>query len=200
MSFTKFIEFNSYNTNCTNTILLHRICIYVFLHSHDYTSLPHYGAQDDDDDEFPNNTCQKSLESLFETLTTPSKDSDTHDISRFENNTLTYLSPATTRLHKELCGNSYEKIGGRSTMSLRTSRKSMLENIDWMIEYGMIEENAEAAKFFNEMEKFVQKSKLKLQNNILMEKNRGKQQGRLEFAAYDAKKKKPEPRLKGIAG
>ncbi len=99
----------------------------------DYTSLPHYGAQDDDDDEYPNNTCQKSLESLFETLTTPSKDSDTHDISRFENNTLTYLSPATTRLHKELCGNSYAKIGGRSTMSLRTSRKSMLENIDWMI-------------------------------------------------------------------
>jgi hypothetical protein len=43
------------------------------------------------------------------------------------------------------------------------------------------------------MEKYVQKCKLKLQETILLEKNKGRQLGKLEFAAYDGKKKKPEP-------
>ncbi len=69
-----------------------------------------------------------------------------------------------------------------------------------MIQHGMIEENAEAAEIFHEMEKYVQKCKLKLQETILLEKNKGGQLGKLEFAAYDGKKKKPEPWLKGYAG
>ncbi len=59
-----------------------------------------------------------------------------------------------------------------------------------MIQHGMIEENAEAAEIFHEMEKYVQKCKLKLQETILLEKNKGRQLGKLEFAAYDEKKKK----------
>jgi hypothetical protein len=154
----------------------------------------------DDDDKFPNNNCEKSLQSLFDALTTPSKDADTHDISRFDNNTLTYLSPATTHLHKDICGNSSDKCFGHNTVSLRNSRKSILENIDWMIQYGRIEENADAAEIFDEMEKFVEGAKLKMQNKILIEKNSGRKQGILEFAAYDGKKKKAEARLKGYAG
>ena len=50
------------------------------------------------------------------------------------------------------------------------------------------------------MEKFVQEAKLKMQNKILIEKNRGRKQGTLEFAAYDGKKKKAEAILKGYAG
>ncbi len=69
-----------------------------------------------------------------------------------------------------------------------------------MIQYGRIEENADAAEIFDEMEKFVQEAKLKMQNKILIENNRGRKQGALEFAAYDGKKKKAEPRLKGYAG
>ena len=113
---------------------------------------------------------------------------------------MTYLSPATTRLHKDICGNSSDKCFGHTTVSLRNSRKLILENIDWMIQYGRIEENADAAEIFDEMEKFVQEAKLKMQNKILIEKNRGRKQGTLEFAAYDGKKKKAEARLKGYAG
>jgi hypothetical protein len=58
---------------------------------------------------------------------------------------------------------------------LRESRKSILYNIDWMIQHGMIEENAEAAEIFHEMEKYVQKCKMKLQETILLEKNKGRQ-------------------------
>jgi hypothetical protein len=58
-----------------------------------------------------------------------------------------------------------------------------------MIQHRMIEENAEAAEIFHEIEKYVQKCKLKLQETILLEKNKGRQLGKLEFAAYDRKKK-----------
>jgi hypothetical protein len=58
-----------------------------------------------------------------------------------------------------------------------------------MIQHGMIEENAEATEIFHEMEKYVQKCKLKLQETILLEKDKGRQLGKLEFAAYDGKKK-----------
>ncbi len=59
-----------------------------------------------------------------------------------------------------------------------------------MIQYGRIEEKAYAAEIFNEMEKFVEEAKLKMQNKILIKKNRGGKQGTLEFAAYDGKKKR----------
>jgi hypothetical protein len=75
----------------------------------------------------------------------------------------------------------------------------MLNNIDWIIQYGMIEDNADAAAIFDDMEKYVQKCKLKLQEMILLEKNQGRRLGKLEFAAFDGKKK-TEPRLKGYAG
>jgi hypothetical protein len=72
---------------------------------------------------------------------------------------------------------------------LRESKKLILYNIDWMIQHGMVEENAEATEIFHEMEKNVQKCKLKLQETILLEKNKGRHLGKLEFAAYDGKKK-----------
>ncbi len=58
-----------------------------------------------------------------------------------------------------------------------------------MIQHGMIEENAEAAEIFDEMEKYVQKCKLELQETILLEKNKERWLGKLEFSAYDGKKK-----------
>jgi hypothetical protein len=64
----------------------------------------------------------------------------------------------------------------------------------------MIEDNADSAAIFDDMEKYVEKCKLKLQEMILVEKNQGRRLGKLEFAAFDGKTKKPEPRLKGYAG
>ncbi len=53
----------------------------------------------------------------------------------------------------------------------------------------MIEDNAEATEIFHDMEKCVQKCKLILQETILLEEDKGRQLGKLEFAAYDGKKK-----------
>jgi hypothetical protein len=62
----------------------------------------------------------------------------------------------------------------------------------------MIEDNADAAAIFDDMEKFVQKCKLKLQEMILLEKNQGRKLGKLEFAAFDGKEKKTRATTKGI--
>ncbi len=111
---------------------------------------------------------------------------------------MTYLSPATKRLQQDIAGYSAQKISLHTSKTLRESRKSILYNIDWMIQHGMIEGNAEAAEIFHEMEKYVQKCKLKLQETISLEKNKGRQLGKLEFAAYDGKKRKNRAATKGI--
>jgi hypothetical protein len=53
----------------------------------------------------------------------------------------------------------------------------------------MIEDNADAAAIFDDMEKYIQKCKSKLQEMILLKKNQGRKLGKLEFAAFDGKKK-----------
>jgi hypothetical protein len=100
---------------------------------------------------------------------------------------LTYLSPATKCLRQDIAGNSAQKISLHTSKTIHESRKSILYNIDWMIQHGMIEENTEAADIFHEIEKYVQKCKLKLQETIVLERNKGRQLGKLEFAAYDEK-------------
>ncbi len=152
-------------------------------YSKGYNSLPNYGARNIDYDTDPNNQCTKSLELLFESLKTPAKEGPTNELSRLDNNTLTYLSPATKHLQQDIAGNSAQKISLNTSKMLRELRKSILYNIDWMIQDGMIEENAEAAEIFHEMEKYVQKCKLKLQETILLEKNKGRQLGKLEFVS-----------------
>ncbi len=78
--------------------------------------------------------------------------------------------------------------------------KNMLTNINYMIYYGQLINNPKAAKIFDDMEKFVQDSKLKIQQLVMSEKLTSPKEGSIEFAAFTGKKKKPEPRLKGYVG
>ncbi len=128
------------------------------------------------------------------------KEGHTHELSRFDNNTLTYLSPSTKGLQQDIAIISVQSISLHNSKTLPESQKSMLYNIDWMIQHGMIEENVAVSEIFHDMEKYLQRCKLKLQDTILQEKNKERQLGEFEFPAYDGKKKKPEPQLKGYAG
>ncbi len=76
----------------------------------------------------------------------------------------------------------------------------MLTNIDYMIEYGQLVNNPEAARTFDEMEKFVQDSKVKIQKLIMSDKLTPPKEESIEFAAFTGKKKQPEPRLRGYVG
>jgi hypothetical protein len=76
----------------------------------------------------------------------------------------------------------------------------MLTNIDYMIDYGELMNNPKAAKIFDDMEKFVQDLKLKIQQLIKSDQLTQQKEGSIEFAAFTGRKKKAEPRLKGYAG
>ncbi len=150
---------------------------YESVYSEGYAAHTNCGAQDNDYDTDPKDHCSKSLKSLFESLNTPLKEGHTHELLRFDNNTLTYLSPSTKRLQQDIGINSVWSISLHSSKTLRESRILMLYNINWMIQHGMIEENVAASEIFHDMEKYIQRWKLKLQDTILQEKNKERQLG-----------------------
>ena len=63
----------------------------------------------------------------------------------------------------------------------------MLESIQYILDYGKVDVNPNAAKFFNDFEKYVQKSKLEIQKLLLLEKVKTPQKGRFEFMAFNDK-------------
>ncbi len=73
-------------------------------------------------------------------------------------------------------------------------RKNMLTNIDYMIDYGELMNNPKAAKIFDDMEKIVQDSKLKIQELVMSDKLAQPKKGQL-YLRHSLEKKKPEPRL-----
>ena len=134
---------------------------YESVYSEGYTAHANCGAGYNDYDTDPEDHCSKSLKSLFESLNTPLKEGHTNELSRFDNNTLTYLSPSTNLLQQDIAINSVRSISLHNSETLYESQKSMLYNIDWMIQHGMIEENVAASEIFHDMEKYIQRCKLK---------------------------------------
>jgi hypothetical protein len=80
--------------------------------------------------------------------------------------------------------------------TILASWKNMVDNIQYIIEHGDIANNERVGQFWDELEKFIQETKVKVQKETYVtpaKKN-------LSFPAFDSKKSKPIARLKGIAG
>jgi hypothetical protein len=150
--------------------------------------------------QFVESPIEKSLESLFEQVTSPTRTGHQSEIARFNDNTLSYISPQTKKLHSDIFKNSPANLSHHNNDTIRASQKNMLTNIDYMIDYGELMNNPKAAKIFVDMEKFVQDSKLKIQQLIMSDQLTQPKEGSIEFAAFTGRKKKAEPRLKGYAG
>ena len=161
-------------------------------------SLGNYDPTDTADD------CQesigKSLESIFEDAVTPMKKNHMSELSRLTDNFLSHISPASRQLHKDIFDNSPTKLNMHNTDTLKASRKNMLENIQYIIDYGNVTENPKVAKMFDEMEKYIQSTKSDIQKLNHVERIRTPPKGRIEFPAFNNKKTKPQPRLKGPCG
>jgi len=123
-----------------------------------------------------------------------------NDLSRFQNNSMTYVSPMTKRLHDDIEENSPSRIHHCKAESLRTSRKNMISIIDYIISIGDIEEDPQSAILFDKMEKTLQKIKLELQQQKISQPKTPPRKGMIEFPAFNGPKKKAEPRLKGFGG
>jgi hypothetical protein len=76
-----------------------------------------------------------------------------NDLSRFQNNIMTYVSPMTKRLHNEIQDNSPSRLRHHNAVSLRESRKNMISIIDYIIDNGNIDEDPQTAILFDKMEK-----------------------------------------------
>jgi hypothetical protein len=146
----------------------------------------------------PLDTFDDNYETLFGELNTPRKNSN--DISRFNDNTLSFLSPSTKRLHQDIADNSPANLPHHNSESIRASRKNIIANVDYVIEKGRIENDPESAMLFDELEKTVADFKLRLQRRILPSPMSPPGKDMIEFAAFDGSKKKPVPRLKGYCG
>jgi hypothetical protein len=123
-----------------------------------------------------------------------------NDLSRYQNNIMAYVSPATKRLHNDILRTSPSRVRHHNAESLRASRKNMIDIIDYIIKIGEIEEDPQSAIMFDDMEKTLQKYKLELQRRKLSQPKTPPRKGMIEFAAFNGPKKKPEPRLKGVGG
>ena len=123
-----------------------------------------------------------------------------NDLSRFQNNIMTYVSPMTKRLHNEIQENSPSRLLHHNAVSLRKSRKNMISIIDYIIDNGNIDEDPQTAILFDKMEKTLQMIKLEFQQLKISQPKTPPRKGMIEFPAFNAPKKKPEPRLEGLCG
>ncbi len=159
-------------------------------------------SQDTQADEFdvdtPVHPFDDNYDKLFGEVNSPSK--NRNDISRFNDNTLLFLSPSTKRLHQDIADNSPANLLHHNSQSIIASRKNIIANVDYMIDNGNIENDPESAMLFDELEKTVADYKLRLQRRILPIPMTPPRKDMISFAAFGGKKKKPEPRLKGYGG
>jgi hypothetical protein len=80
--------------------------------------------------------------------------------------------------------------------TILASQKNMVDNIQYIIEDGNIANNERVGQLWDELEKFIQEIKVKVQKGTYVtpvKKN-------LSFTAFDSKKSKPIARFQGIAG
>jgi hypothetical protein len=150
--------------------------------------------------QFDESPIEKSLESLFEQVRSPTTTGQQNEIARLNDNTSLYISPQTKILHSDIFKNSPANLFHHNNNTIQASWKNMLTNIDYMIDYGELMNNSKAAKIFDDMEKSVQDSKMKIQQLIISDQLTQPKEGSIEFVAFTGRKKKAEPRLKGCTG
>jgi hypothetical protein len=123
-------------------------------------------------------------------------------LTRFDNQTKSFLSPQTQRLHKDLEYNSAERVCMPTAASLNRSRKNMLQNIDYVKTLCDVENNPRIARIWANMERCIDSQKNEARD-ILAEKTRVDSQethGRIVMTGITMKKKDPKRRLKGVSG
>ncbi len=120
----------------------------------------------------------------------------TDDMLQTNENTFTFLSPIAQKLHQKISNNSPSKLKMHTQNIILASRKILVDNIQYITKHGNIANNERVGQSWDESEKFIQETKVKVQKETYVtpvKKN-------LCFPAFDSKKSKPIARFKGIAG
>jgi hypothetical protein len=118
------------------------------------------------------------------------------DMLQMNKNTFTFLSQIAQKLHQNISNNSSSKLKMHTRNTIHASRKNMVDNIQYIIKDGNIANNEKVGQLWDELETFIQETKMKVQIETYVtpaKKN-------LSFPAFDSKKSKPIARFKGIPG
>ncbi len=99
-------------------------------------------------------------------------------------------------MHPKISNNSPSKLKMHTQNTILASRKNMVDDIQYIIKHGNIANNERVGQLWDELEKFIQETKVKVRKETYVTpvmKN-------LSFPVFDSKKSKPIVRFKGIAG
>jgi hypothetical protein len=79
------------------------------------------------------------------------------------------------------------------------SRANILKNLDWIISYGDISNNENTCQAIDAIERVVQEMKIKVMKNVV-HSSTDLPEGSVDLPGICTRKRKPNKRLKGVAG
>jgi hypothetical protein len=115
----------------------------------------------------------------------------TDDMLRINEKPLSFLSPVVQKLHQDFSNNSPSKLKMHTQNTIQASQKNMVDNIQYIIKNGNIENNEEVGTLWDQLETFIQDTKIKVQKETYVtpvKKN-------LSFPAFDSKKIKANSKI-----
>ncbi len=119
--------------------------IHDYIYSNNYELLPSYDTdhgivereldiKDSTASQLDESPCTKSLESLFDKVTSQTKTGHQSEIAKFYKITLSYISPQTKKLHSDILKNSPANLSHHNNNTIQVLRKSCWQIlITWLI-------------------------------------------------------------------
>jgi len=145
-----------------------------------------YDLQSDHDD---NELLPCSLDHYFQ---------DT-ELARYNNKIHSSTNNETMRLQHDLEEHSPAKVRIPTEEQMRESRKNMIGNIDYIMQYGNVSGNPETAEIWERLEMTIQDFQVEARKIILGSSTPTKEKS-VVWPAFTMKKKQTTKRFKGITG
>ncbi len=120
----------------------------------------------------------------------------TDDMLQTNENIFTFLSLIAQKLHQNISNNNPSKLKMHTQNTIQASRKNMVDNIQNIIKHGNIANNERVGQLWDELETFIQETKMKVQKETYLTPVMND----LSCPSFDSKKSKPIARFKGIGG
>ena len=148
--------------------------------------LTNYDPNDSDCEEDNVDKIDLNLEVVFEKVSTTTNRKTIINvwIIKIQQQSVVISSPATKQFHQDIDDTSPANMRSLTSDSIALSRKNMLNNIDYMIEYGALAKNPHAAKIFSDMEKSITLYNMQLQEMTFSPPRIPIKKGGIEFAGF----------------
>jgi hypothetical protein len=121
------------------------------------------------------------------------------ELARYNNKIHSSTNNETMRLQHDLEEHSPAKVRIPTEEQMRESRKNMIGNIDYIMQYGNVSGNPETAEIWERLEMTIQDFQVEARKIILGSSTPTKEKS-VVWPAFTMKKKQTTKRFKGITG